>query len=196
MSTKEHTGAMLAQFSERLISVSRGWVALVALATFLLFTALVLPDQAARSEARTGGAPQPDSSVFYSAGDLYSMAEAFGTAGRRAYIEARFTFDIVWPLVYAFFLATSISWLAGRAFRPGSRWRRLNLTPMLGLTFDYLENVAASVVMARYPAHTPVVDVLAPAFTLLKWVFVGGSFGVLVAVGAVAFLRVVRRGRG
>ena len=51
------------------------------------------------------------------------FAEAFGPAGRQAYIEARLTFDVIWPLVYAFFLITTISWLADRAFRPGSPWR-------------------------------------------------------------------------
>ena len=41
--------------------------------------------------------------------------------------------------------------------------------------------------MARYPVQTPVVDWLAPVFTLVKWVFVNGSFlllliGILIAV--------------
>ena len=186
---------MFNRLSERLVSVSKGWVTLVALAIFLLFTATVLPGQSARSEARMGGGRQPDSSFFYSAGDLYGMAEAFGPAGRQAYIQARFTFDLVWPLVYAFFLVTSVSWLAGKAFRPGSPWRRLNLVPVLGIIFDYLENIAASLVMARYPAHTPVVDILAPVFTSVKWVFVGGSFLVLLAVAAAAAWRWAARRR-
>lgn len=184
----------MARFSERLIALSRGWMALAAVAIFLLFTALVLPAQATRSEARTGGAAQPDASFFYTPADLYNMAETFGPAGRQAYIQARFTFDVIWPLVYAFFLVTAGSWLVGKAFRPGSLWRRLNLVPVLGIALDYLENLSTSLVMARYPAHTPVVDLLAPAFTLLKWSFVGGSFVVLLAVAAVAvWQRVARR---
>ena len=186
---------MFNRLSERLVSVSKGWVALVALAIFLLFTATVLPGQSARSESRMGRGPQPDSSLFYSAGDLYNMAEAFGPAGRQAYVQARFTFDVVWPLVYAFFLVTSISWLAGKAFPPGSPWRRLNLTPVLGIAFDYLENITTSLVMARYPARTPVADVLAPVFTTLKWLFVGGSFLVLLAVAAAAAWRWIARRR-
>lgn len=186
---------MLVNFSERLISLSKGWVTLAGLVVFLLFTALVLPGQAARSEERTGGGRQPDTSYLYSAGDLYDMAEAFGPAGRQAYIRARLTFDVIWPLVYAFFFVTSISWLAGRAFPPGSRWRRLNLAPLLGLVLDYLENLSTSLVMARYPTPTPLVDWLAPAFTLLKWIFVGGSFVVLLVVLAAAIWRKVAPGR-
>ena len=72
-------------------------------------------------------------------------------AGRQAYIEARLTFDVIWPLVYAFFLITTISWLADWAFRPGSPWRLLNLVPVLGIVLDFLENGASVIVMARYP---------------------------------------------
>jgi hypothetical protein len=41
--------------------------------------------------------------------------------------------------------------------------------------------------MLRYPDQTAVIDMLAPVFTLVKWVFVNGSFVLLfagVVVGA------------
>jgi hypothetical protein len=50
---------------------------------------------------------------------------------------------------------------------------------------DYLENIAASLVMVRYPSPTAVVDRLATVFTMMKWIFVGGSFALLM-VGLVA----------
>ncbi len=183
---------MPVRFSERLIWFSQGWLALAALVIFLVFTALVLPGQAAGSAERTGGAQQPDPSLFYTPAELYGMAEAYGPDGRQAYIQARFTFDVVWPLVYGFFLVTTIGWLAGKAFRSGSPWRLLTLAPVLGVLFDYLENLATSLVMARYPAQTPVVDLLAGPLTLVKWLFVGGSCVVLVGVAIVAVARRAR----
>jgi hypothetical protein len=171
----KHTSAWLRQVSTRP-------VVLVALVIFALFTALVLPRQAASAETETGEAGSPDSSLFYTPTDLYRMAEASGEAGRAAYVRARFTFDLIWPLVYTVFLATAISWMYARAFLADSRWQRANLAPLLGALFDYLENLSTSLVMARYPAHTPGVDLLAPVFTLVKWVFVGGSF-VLLLIG-------------
>lgn len=177
---------MLTRLSERLLALSKGPVALAALVVFVVFTALVLPGQAAQSEAHTGAARQPDTSLFYTAAELYDMAEAFGPAGRQAYIQARFTFDVIWPVIYGIFLVAAIGWLSARVFRPGSPWRRLNLVPALGVLFDYLENLSTSLVMARYPAQTPVVDLLAGPFTLVKWAFVGGSFVVLLAVAALA----------
>ena len=146
---------MTRRLSEWLIRVSRGWVALAALLIFLIFTPLVLPDQAATFEAAAGPGPSPDLSFFYTPADLYRMAESFGPAGRTAYVRARWTFDVVWPLVYTTCLVTSISWLSGKAFAPGSRGRQLNLMPVVGMLLDFGENICASLVIARYPARTP-----------------------------------------
>ena len=149
---------------------------------FLLFTALVLPAQSAKADEISAGAATPDLSLFYSPADLYQMAEAYGPDGRSAYIHARWTFDVVWPLVCTFFLVTSISWVMVRAFPTESRCQIANLLPVLGALLDYLENASTSLVMARYPLSTPVVDMLAIFFTLFKWIFVNGSI-VLLLVG-------------
>jgi hypothetical protein len=155
-------------------------MALFALIIFILFTALVLPGQAEKGGQDTGEVGSPDLSFFYSPDQLYAMAESYGVDGRQAYIRARFTFDLVWPLVYTFFLVTTISWLNGKV-SPSSRLLQLsNLAPVLGAIFDYLENLSTSLVMVRYPDKTPVVDVLAPLFTMVKWSFVAGSFVLLV----------------
>ena len=172
------------RFSDWLLHISRGWVALSALAAFLVFSALVLPRQTAAAEATAGNAGSPDMSFLYSPGELYRMAEAYGEQGRVAYVKARFTFDLLWPVVYTAFLSTGISWIAARLFTVDSWWRRANLVPVLGAQFDYLENVSTSLVMWRYPARTVVAGALAPVFTSVKWVFVGGSF-VLLFTGVV-----------
>jgi len=171
---------MLNRISKYFYSISTGWATLLGLAVFILFMIFVLPQQAQKAEAYSSGV-SPDTSYFYSADDLYRMAEMYGSEGRAAYIYARFTFDLIFPLTYLLFLSTSISWLFNRAFATDSRWRLLNLFPLAGAFFDYLENISASLVMGRYPNSTPLVDVLAPVFTLTKWLFVNGSFVVLVA---------------
>jgi hypothetical protein len=176
---------MWQRLSENIHRAASGRVALAALVIFLLFGALVLPGQAALAEADGRGAGSPDTSFFYAAADLYELAEAYGADGRQAYIRSRFTFDLVFPLVYVFFLTAGISWLYRRAWAEDSLWQRANLAPLLGGLFDYLENGSTSLVMARYPAQTAVVDTLAGVFTLAKWLFVGGSFALLlVGVGA------------
>jgi hypothetical protein len=168
-------------------------MALAGLVIFVLFTALVLPGQSSQAEAVSGGAGSPDMSFFYSPDELYKMAEAYGEQGRPAYIRARFTFDLIWPLVYGFFLCTAISWVFARGFPPDSRWRWANLPPILGMLFDYLENISTSLVMFRYPLPTPVVAWLAPFFTAVKWIFVSGSFLLLAFGVVIAIWRAVQK---
>jgi hypothetical protein len=175
------------KLSKWLHKVSTGWVTGAAVIIFFVFMATVLPQQAAKAEETSRGADSPDTSFYYSAGDLYKMAENYGKDGRKAYIQARFSFDIVFPLVYAAFLGTSISWITQRGFPKHSQWQLANLAPVFGMGFDFLENISTSMVMARFPAQTPVAGWLAPIFTLVKWVFVYGSFvllliGIIVAV--------------
>ena len=184
---------MWVRFSEVLRRVSTGWVTLGAVAVFLLFMGFVLPAQSSQA----GGAEDvgsPDLSFFYTPRDLYRMAEAYGAQGRADYIRARFTFDLAFPIVYTFFLVTSISWLTRRSFASDSRWQLANLAPLVGALFDYLENVSASAVMARYPDLTPVMALLASVFTPIKWLFVGGSFALLL-IAIVAAIRCRQVGR-
>ncbi len=169
--------------------VSPGWLALLAVLVFIAFIALVLPAESAKAAAASGGVESPDTSFFYSPADLYRMAEEFGEAGRAAYVRARFSFDIIWPLVYSFFLLTATSWAARKAVPTDSRWRLLNLAPLPPLLFDYLENVSAALVMARYPRTTAVFDWLAPAATILKWITLSAAFVLLVVVLILAFTR-------
>jgi len=170
------------KISDWINTISSGWVALICLAIFLLFSALILPNQAEAANVYSGEVGSPDTSFFYSAEELYQFAEAYGSKGRSDYVRAQLTFDVVWPLVYLVFLTTAISWATQKYGKMGRFWQRLNLVPVFGLLFDYLENGAAAVVMARYPETTPLLPTLAGILTALKWIFIGGSFAILVLV--------------
>ena len=167
---------MLTKLSNSFLKLSTGPLTLACLVIFLVFSALVLPDQAAKAEVYSGDVGSPDTSLYYTASDLYRIAEAYGPVGRSAYIRARFTFDLLFPLVYTAFLVTAISWLVKRASLAWQTWGRLNLLPVAGMVFDFLENGATAIVMARYPQTTVVLDQLAGGFTLIKWLFIGASF--------------------
>lgn len=152
---------------------------------FALFLGLILPSMAGRLAEVTGTAVSPDTTLLYSPGQLYSMAEEYGSAGRAYYIYTRYTFDLAWPLGYLYFLTASLSFLY-RWLPPASRLRSVNLLPLGGAVFDFLENSAASLVFYRYPSATPLAAALAPAFTFSKWVLLGLSFAALAA-GIVLF---------
>jgi len=167
---------------------------LLGIAVFAFFVVVILPSQSVQSEEETGGGPSPDQSFFYTPSDLYDMAKSYGEEGRAAYIRTRFTFDLVWPLAYLLFLATTISWLIRHAFPSPSFWQRMNLLPVAATLFDYLENIGASIVMARFPSTTAVVENATPIFTMLKWASIAAAF-VIVAIAAVVALVRVLSGR-
>jgi hypothetical protein len=115
---------MWKRLSDFLYKITNGWVAFLAFVVFLLFAGLVLPGQAVSAETYSGNAGSPDLSFYYSAKDLYHMAEVYGEQGRGAYVRARFTFDLIWPLVYTFFLCTAITiHISGNAALPASNAR-------------------------------------------------------------------------
>ncbi|NLN69992.1 MAG: hypothetical protein GX142_04305 [Chloroflexi bacterium] len=180
---------MLSRLSRWFLKISTGPLAMICLVVFLIFSSLILPDQNARAKAYAGDLGTPDTSLYYTAAELYRMAEGYGPQGRTAYIRARFTFDVVWPLVYLAFLVTALSWLINRAKLGKTSWVQLNLLPIASVIFDGLENGAAAIVMARYPQTTSVLDHLAGVFTLLKWLLTSAC---ALAIVYLAFLILAR----
>ncbi|TFH15898.1 hypothetical protein E4H04_07520 [Candidatus Bathyarchaeota archaeon] len=96
-----------------------------------------------------------------------------------SYIRTRFTFDIIWPIIYTGFLVSSIGSVTHGRYGESTA-KKLVLIPVLGLLFDYLENISTSVIMWRYPIRTPIIDYAATLFTPLKWIFLGASFLILL----------------
>jgi hypothetical protein len=170
----------LKNISSWLYKISNGWVALTGLVIFVLFSVLVLPAQSSQADEISGETGSPDMSFYYTSENLFDMAEAYGEQGRTDYIRARFTFDLIWPLVYGFFLSTAISWLIKRADLSYTPLGLLNLVPVFGVIFDYFENITTSWVMFRFPQPAFLPAMLAPFLTATKWILVGGSFGILI----------------
>lgn len=183
----------LKKISGWLHQASKGWIALLSLVIFILFTVLVLPGQASKAQVESNSAGSPDLSFFYTPNDLNRMAEAYGEKGREAYIKARFTFDLIWPLVYTAFLTTGMSWLLRQAFEPASLWQRLNLLAPFAALCDYLENISTSLLMMQYPSRLPLIAILATIFTMAKWLLLAGSFSVLLIAVGTAIIKWVKR---
>ena len=156
------------------------WVVLITLALFVIFLFMVLPAEAERSNEVLGDLPSPDTSFYYSKADLYQMAEAYGQEGRYYYVDSRITFDIVWPFVYTLFLINAISWVLNKTILDESKFRLLNLVPLAGILFDFLENITNMVVMFKYPIRVDFLASIAGVITSIKWIFVGGGMTILV----------------
>jgi hypothetical protein len=177
------------RFSDWLYRVVKLPIFSASMLVFILFMTLVLPNMAGRLTEMTGIGVSPDTSFIYSAADLYAMAEAYGAEGRAYYIYQRFTFDLIWPIVYLLFFAALITFLYRRLPQQNS-WRLVNLLPFAAVIFDLLENSSAAYIMSRYPLPTLVIASLTPLFTLLKWIMI-----ILCAVAVIAGLVMMIRNR-
>ncbi|TVP95807.1 MAG: hypothetical protein EA374_03205 [Acholeplasmatales bacterium] len=129
------------------------------------FMGWVLPREAARLASKAQMSQSPDTTFFYSRNELYALAEAYGEAGRQAYIESRVRFDILWPLVYGLFFwhLLYVTW---------PHHRRLLWLPWLAVALDLLENSLVSIVFLRFPAATDPAAHVAGFVTAGKWVII------------------------
>ncbi len=75
---------------------------LVAVVVFVFSVMAILPGMTGNLSENTGTDISPDTSIIYSAEELYKMAENYSVEGRAYYIYSRYTFDLIWPAVYPF----------------------------------------------------------------------------------------------
>jgi hypothetical protein len=167
--------------SEKIFQLSTIKVMIVSIIIFILFMALILPAASAHSQKISGSSASPDTSLIYSADDIYDMADAYGEQGRRSYVNMRFSFDLVWPIVYLLFMTTVLANLL-KCFDSDSKMRCFVLIPLFGAIFDYLENIFAAITIARFPSKTPVIAQLTPVFTMIKWALLGVGFTLILAL--------------
>lgn len=153
------------------------WFGLLATSIFFTFIIIVLPQQSALAVAN-GLVYSIDTTFFYNAQCLYDIAEAFGASGRNFYLYQRWTFDLMWPLVYTSFIF-SLSALLYKSIglSPLNYW--ILAASWLAMGFDYLENTMVSIVMVRFPHPTWIIADLAGTVTSLKWITLTMSFVVL-----------------
>jgi hypothetical protein len=159
-----------------------------------LFIALVLPGQSAGASRFTPEGASFDTSFFYTPEQAFAKAAAYSAEGRFEYIRARWSFDLAWPLVYGLFAFTGCAFgLRRLGAGPADRWR-LSFLALLGPALDFVENIAATVIMASVPAQPLGWGIAASAATPLKWLFVSvGMAGAVILPVAAAILS-ARRG--
>lgn len=169
------------------------WLFAASIVVFALFMALVLPGQAAKAADTSAGVPSFDTSLFYAPAQAFDRAAAVPPEGRFAYIAARWSFDLAFPLVYGLFAVAGCSFGLARLGPWASARPRIALLALLGPAFDFAENIAATVIMASVPARPLGWGIAASAATPLKWLFVvlgiGGAVALPVAAGIGALVR-------
>lgn len=188
-------------------------VFVLAFLLFLLFALLVLPAMSARTASYTPAGSGFDTDFFYSPGEVPGKVAAYTDEGRRAYLFDRWTFDLVFPLVYGFFMLSA--WAFGLRVLFGvpsplgrlhgmdgsrvpaqstaelqKRWPVFLLwIPAGGIVLDFLENSLVSLLMLAWPSVSGTLALGSSLASAGKWLFVGIGFAGALLLPAMAVLK-------
>ncbi len=119
----------------------------------------------------------PDTDMWYSALDLKIISGLYDVRGGLGYAFTRFTFDLIWPLIYYFFLSSSLN-LAMKGFNSLSLKKIYKLIPLLAVVFDITENTLCSVHFIGLKLDQ--IAVAASISSGLKWIFIFISFALII----------------
>jgi hypothetical protein len=125
----------------------------------------------------------PDNILKYTTDDLYRWASEYGPDGRRKYIILRFTYDLIFPLIYGVFLSVFIATFIQRTVES---LLFISFLPLLGMTLDLFENVLISIIMYRFPKKTIIVDYIVPKISYIKRILVLTSFIILIIFASIS----------
>ncbi|MCH4890708.1 hypothetical protein EZV73_24220 [Acidaminobacter sp. JC074] len=152
-------------------------------ALFILFMVLVLP----MTSDYMMNKDTPDPMLSYTQEDIIKIAEELGDQGRTNYIRSRLFMDVLWPLVYActFYMILCL-------FYRETRLKFLVILPLIGMVFDFLENILMVHQMHFYPSINTSIIAVSSFFTSSKWLILG-MVAVLMVLGFVyQFIKYVR----
>ncbi|MDD1690156.1 MAG: hypothetical protein LUQ66_05800 [Methanoregula sp.] len=187
---------ILDDVSDRIIAITSRRSMLIALAGLLITGALVngRPFGVAELKSITGGVGILDMEVLYTPDQAYAFLAAMGEAGRSFELTRIIPLDLLVPFFYALFLSTFITWLLHRWLPAESRWYRLNVIPVIGALFDYLENIGIIAMLLVWPAEMYSVAQITMAATLLKFGF-SVLAGIIVIAAVAGWVFMIIRSR-
>ncbi len=118
-----------------------------------------------------------DLQFAYSAETAYSdFLDKYTIAARSYYLQA-VCVDLIYPIVYSFFLAFLLSFSL-----KNTKLQHLNILPFAAAFFDYFENAGIVTLLASYPERLLLIASLTSFFGAMKWIAV--FFTLLVLFGA------------
>ncbi len=152
------------------------WKVILSTIIFVVFVSLVLPRISILTTESIGISESPDTSFSFDSDRFYEMVEDYGEEGRTFYVQVRWTFDVIWPLVYGVFLISTTLF-----FSSGLKSRKpLVLLPILAVGFDFLENIFATIVMTVYPKVVPTLFFFLKLSSMTKWGTLFVSFIIII----------------
>ena len=112
----------------------------------------------------------PDTGFFYSPDTFYINMELYGIEGRNFYVLMRWTFDIVWPIVYTSFFLSVLLFFTN-IYQSKTKQKILYM-PIMAVGFDFIENILATINVSIFPSKSDFAVLLMQIASTLKWIFI------------------------
>ena len=132
----------------------------------------------------TGGVGLLDMELLYTPEQAYTHLAAMGEAGRAFDLTHIVPLDFVFPFMYTFFFAVTITWLLHKLLPAQSGWHRLNVIPLVGGIADYMENLGIITMIAAWPDQFPDIARFTMVAGLFKFTFI--ILAMVILIGALA----------
>lgn len=133
------------------------------------------------------GTEIPDLNFGNSADHIYQTMESFGKYGRQYYLTRFFVVDYIYAIFYASFYSYTIAFLLRKIGIKKKRLFYICLLPILGMFFDWLENLLLGLVIMKWPDKGTALCVLSNICTMTKFLLVYCSL-ILVIVFLIYYL--------
>lgn len=166
--------------SRKLSQISTGWSLALAFLLYVSFAAGVMPWLSTFMPETARGAVPIDLQFAPKPAELYVMVEAYGDEGRKIYALFELTADVLYPIIYATFLAIVLTMLSRCLYGIESRVTILNLLPYGIVIMDYLENIGIVTLLMSYPEQYELVARVTGFFNAAKWSLVALTFAIIM----------------
>lgn len=156
---------------------------------FVFFMVVILPAVSMATFER-GLTESIDTNFAFNPILIYQIVEAYGVEGRAYYIWQRWTFDLIWPIVYGLPLFVTLNRFIALQM-PFRKW--IVFLPLFASSLDYLENIIFTVLVSLFPIEIPGLALLGVSVSALKWVALMTSMIVVIILPCKGFYQWIRR---
>jgi hypothetical protein len=157
-------------------------------AIFAFFMVVILPTVSNQAN-QMGLTPSIDTNFSFDPNQIYAILDGYGEQGRRFYLYQRWTFDLIWPMVYGFPIFLSLKRGLRTMKQPSQRM--LVYLPLVAMGLDYLENITYSFMVIMFPFESIFLAYLGVGFSFLKWISLSSSLFIVITVGLIGLTKVI-----
>ena len=169
---------LIGNISQRLYSWTHWWSILIVLALFGLAHLLI----AIFGNPILNSITFLDVQLIRTPAKLFSTVDAYTQSSQAITIFFYIIIDLIVPILYTLLLCLSISWILKRTYQSENKHSKLNVIPIIGGTFDVLENWSIIALVLIHPSEPLTLAYLSSLFTVLKFITIKPIFTLLLLV--------------